>query len=129
MPHLYLIRGLPGSGKTKLAKAMLSAGMVSRIYSADDYFYRDVLDGKEYVFAPEFLGDAHKQCFTRARWVLSKWSKPVAVHNTFSRIWEMQPYIDLGFPFTVITCEGDYGSVHAPHEVRERMAQRWEIYP
>lgn len=133
MPHLYLIRGLPGSGKTTLAKLMLHSGMVDRIYAADDYFYRDVPGGKEYVFAPEFLADAHKQCLDRTRQALFEWKMSVAVHNTFSRVWEMEPYFAIRTSpvrcdITIITCEGDYGSIHAPPEVRERMAKRWEAY-
>ena len=68
-PNLKLIimRGIPGSGKTTLARkiedlAMRSGYKITGICSADDYF---VKNGK-YVFDGKKLGEAHKFCQSKA---------------------------------------------------------------
>lgn len=80
---LYLVRGLPGSGKTTLAKK-LGGNWVA----ADDFF---VSDG-QYCFDPEQLAMAHSWCEDCAKTMLAQ-KVDVAVHNTFSQRWEMQPYL------------------------------------
>ena len=88
MSRLILIRGLPGSGKTTLAKAIRSSR--SREFAADDYFYKD----GEYSFDPSQLPDAHDWCLSQAKSAIADdWD--VIVHNTFTQCWEMQPYIYL----------------------------------
>ncbi|XP_023403015.1 NEDD4-binding protein 2-like 1 isoform X5 [Loxodonta africana] len=55
--HLYLLRGLPGSGKTTLARQLQHDFPRAVIFSTDDFFSRD--DGT-YEFNPDFLEEAHK---------------------------------------------------------------------
>ena len=53
----------------------------------------------------------------------------VAVANTFTRISEMQPYFDLGYPTTVYRMTKQYGSVHeVPKDTIERMVWRFQGY-
>jgi predicted kinase len=61
---LYILRGIPGSGKTTHAKRL--AGTNGAVISADDYFMRD----GEYCFDASKLGEAHAACFRRAVWTL-----------------------------------------------------------
>jgi hypothetical protein len=55
----------------------------------------------------------------------------VIVHNTFTQLREMKPYMDLadefGYSVSEIVCRGNFGSVHGvPEEAIERMRNRWE---
>lgn len=125
MGELVLIRGLPGSGKTTIAKAM--AGYSH--YEADQYFSR--VDG-EYRFDPAQLKDAHQWCQDCVDDELAD-GQNVVVANTFSQRWEMQPYMNMakrmGIKVRVITAKGRFESIHGvPAEKIEAMRQRWEEF-
>ncbi|XP_043203069.1 uncharacterized protein LOC122371062 [Amphibalanus amphitrite] len=87
---LVLMRGLPGSGKTTLAKQL--AGRGGLVVSADDYF---VNSRGQYVFNPAKLSEAHEWCRQQARAAMRRGRTPVVVDNTNTQAWEMQPYVKL----------------------------------
>lgn len=124
---LYVIRGLPGSGKTTFAEHLVSAGLIKRYWEADQFF---VVDGV-YRFDPKRLGDAHNWCKAQVEADLDA-GVDVAVSNTFVRHWEFQPYVDMadcrGVIRFVVAMHGGYGSVHdVPEEVLCRMRRNWEV--
>ena len=84
---LVLIRGLPGSGKTTMARVLALVGYEH--YEADQYFERD----GQYQFNPSELPKAHAWCLARVKESMALGVSCV-VANTFTRLWEMQPYID-----------------------------------
>ncbi len=57
MKVAYILRGIPGSGKTTLAKILAEPEGV--IHSTDDYFYQ----GGVYRFQPERLPEFHEKNF------------------------------------------------------------------
>lgn len=122
---LYIIRGLPGSGKTTLAHRLASAtGGV--VYEADDLF----TEAGEYRFDPNRLGEAHEQCFRNTAAALHE-GRTVCVANTFTRRYEWERYQllaqKLGVPCQILICQGNFGSVHdVPAETYHRMKLRWE---
>ena len=129
MNTLFLVRGLPGSGKSHFAESY-----VARCVAADDYF---VVDG-EYRFNPDDLALAHKWC-QRTTWDLLKSGEDVAVHNTFTQRWEMEPYITMAkehnYRVVVVDCfdagltdeELAERNTHGvPVEVIAKMRERWE---
>ena len=125
--HLYIIRGVPGSGKTTLAAKMLDRAMIDSFYEADDHM---VDDSGNYRFDPSRLKHCHNECQRSVRHALrNEWS--VAVSNTFTRKWEMQPYLDmaeeLGIQVTVLVCQGEFDNVHGvPADKVRVMRERFE---
>ncbi|XP_003409540.1 NEDD4-binding protein 2-like 1 isoform X2 [Loxodonta africana] len=87
--HLYLLRGLPGSGKTTLARQLQHDFPRAVIFSTDDFFSRD--DGT-YEFNPDFLEEAHKWNQKRARKAMRNGTSPIIIDNTNLHAWEMKPY-------------------------------------
>ena len=113
---LTLIRGLPGSGKSTLAKE------IGCLHIEADMFF---MDNGVYNFNPEKIKEAHKWCQDTTREALKY--VDVVVSNTFSQIWEMQPYLDMDADITVITATGDYANTHnVPNYVIRNMKERWE---
>ena len=127
---LFLLRGLPGSGKTTLAN-QLGGSLVE----ADRYF---MVYG-EYKFDAAKLKEAHAWCRNQVK----EWMKTndrgfdvprIVVSNTFTQEWEMKPYFDLakehGYTVFSLIVENRHGgkNVHdCPEETITKMRERFEI--
>jgi energy-coupling factor transporter ATP-binding protein EcfA2 len=94
--HIVLIRGLSGSGKTTLANLIIGAidaeGERRIAISADDYFTAE--DGT-YKFVYEDLSAAHDWCKQEVEACAVEGYDVIVVHNTFTRSWEINPYIEI----------------------------------
>ena len=123
---LILIRGLPGSGKTTLAKKLEKTHPNAVHLEADMYFMKD---GK-YEFNAAILPYAHKWCADSARIFMDN-GKDVIVSNTFSTNKEMKPYVEhaqkLKIDIKVYRMKSFFGSIHdVPEETIEKMRKRFE---
>ena len=122
---LFLIRGLPGAGKTSFAHSI-----TPHVVSADDYFTD--ADGN-YEFNLLLLSKAHEWCFHQVDKLLSR-GNTVAVANTFTREWEMENYFNLAkeyqIPVFAVIVENRHGSesIHdVPQDAIDRMRKRFQV--
>ncbi|XP_073954881.1 uncharacterized protein [Choristoneura fumiferana] len=95
---LILMRGVPGSGKSYLAKQLLltmcpESLFETHILSTDDFFY----DAKGvYRHERTRLSEAHYWNQNRAIQAMRQGISPIFIDNTNVEIWEMQPYVREG---------------------------------
>ena len=117
---LYIVRGIPGSGKSTFAKKLVGHDFL--VCEADKYFIDKETD--EYKFDVSKIKDAHKFCQ----------DTEIAVSNTFTQEWEMEVYFKLAeqYGYTVFTVivENRHGGKNAhgvPEDKIEQMKNRFEI--
>lgn len=126
--RLIIIRGLPGAGKTTFAKKMYK-GIAH--YEADMFFERT----GTYIFDRNKLLEAHDWCQNKVYRKILK-GKDVVVSNTFTRIFEIMPYLEMLndtehiYDITIVELFSDYGSIHnVPDKTLANMKARWENIP
>ena len=128
MKELFLLRGLPGAGKTTLANSIGGVHL-----EADMYFCLEDEDGK-YKFDVSKLKDAHKWCQDQVYLSMAHNCTKIVVSNTFTQEWEMQPYFDLaekyGYRVYSLVVENRHGGVNehgVPEEKLVQMKNRFNI--
>lgn len=130
MRTLYLIRGVPGSGKSTFAQNLKKAGLVAAVFEADQFF----INGKgEYEFDPRLLHQAHTHCQDRTALYL-KGNISVAVANTSTTEKEVEVYRKIaeetGSKFVSVIVENrhDGKNVHnVPEDKLLQMKRRFSI--
>lgn len=125
---LFLLRGLPGAGKSTLA-SILGDFLMDTVIEADNYF---MVEG-QYVFNPAHLHKAHKWCQQQAEQGMINGER-VIVSNTFTTEKELKPYLDMaqkyGYSIVSLVVENRHGShsVHnVPEETMEKMENRFVV--
>lgn len=88
---VFIMRGVSGSGKSTIARAIQKVYPSAVLCSADDYFMRE----GEYHFSADDLGSAHKYCQRLAEEAVRKDSNVIIIDNTNVKRWEMKFYMDL----------------------------------
>jgi len=131
MSTLYLIRGLPHTGKTTLARTLIEQSSVPISHWEFDQFFMDPVTGI-YDFRPELVGMAHDYAYGNAMSSLVK-GFPVVVSNCMSTQREVDRYMrgadKVGVAVKVIERRGvKSGKSKTPKFVADRMAARWEAH-
>jgi len=101
--------------------------MVAHEHFEADMFF---MEGGIYRYDPTKIKQAHEWCQSETFKALSN-GKSVVVSNTFTRIFEMEPYFEIAKAFgiepMIIEATGNWPNVHGvPAEVVEKMRKRWE---
>lgn len=123
MKTLYIIRGVPGSGKSTWARTQLGI----KPFEADDFFMRDGV----YRYQADMVPRAHDFCKRRCENAMQEGQEIIAVANTFTRKWEYNKYLELaekyGYEVVIHICRGNYKNVHnVPTDVIAKMRERFE---
>ena len=136
MRTLFLLRGLPGAGKSTFANLIWQSNV---IFEADKFFV-DEKTG-EYVFKPELLHIAHDWNQKRVEEAMlqnirsnGEYYPEIVVANTLTTEKELEPYLELArnYNFTIVSLivENRHGnkSVHGvPDETMEKMRNRFAV--
>lgn len=88
---MFIMKGLPGSGKSTIVKTIQEVYKDSVVCSADFYFMKS---GK-YKFRADKLKDAHQACQNKATASASRGMNVIIIDNTNVRNWEMKFYLTL----------------------------------
>ena len=123
--ELFLLRGLPGAGKSTLGKIL-----GGKHFEADMYFVRD----GEYKFDVTKLKEAHEWCRSSVGGLMINEEPRLVVSNTFTQEWEMEAYYKLaethGYRVYSLIVENRHGGINehgVPNDKVEIMKERFEI--
>ena len=130
MKTLYIVRGVPGSGKSTFAKS------IGGIHIEADQFF---MENGKYNFDITKLKLAHKYCQNQTEaWMKTDGTQvnndKIVVSNTFTQEWEMEPYFKLaekyGYRTFSLIVENRHGGVNehdVPEDKLELMKNRFEV--
>jgi len=131
-----------GAGKSTIGE-MFDDGATTRILSTDDLFY---VDG-EYKFDPSKLAEYHQAIIDKVESLMVEYDWKIMDHdyswfpidrivvcNTFTQMWEMEPYFNLAkkhdWCIHTIIAENRHGSdsIHdVPADVIKSQKERFEV--
>jgi predicted kinase len=125
---LYILRGLPSSGKTTLAKTLEISLQDCIAYAADDFHYDDQ---GNYNWKPENVHLAHKWCQDSVMVCMDAGVANIVVHNTSTSEKELKPYTSManayGYKVVSLIIEKRHSNKNnhnVPEDVVNKMEER-----
>ena len=127
---LYIVRGIPGSGKSTFAKTLGGTH-----FETDEFF---MVDG-EYKFDPTKLKEAHRWCQDSVNTAMilnhtAGLNNVIVVSNSFTQEWEMEPYFQMadtyGYKVFSVIVENRHGGINThgvPEDKLQAMRDRFEF--
>jgi len=105
---LYIIRGIPGGGKTTLAKSLLKTGAIERFFEYGVFTCHCLKNGFNKTSFSQFQENTREAVFSEL-----EQGKHVAVVHSFAKLFLMKPFIDFvkkkDIPYAIISCVGQSG--------------------
>ena len=124
---LYIVRGIPGSGKSTFAKTL-----GGQHYEADMYFIDPTIG--EYKFDGSKIKNAHAWCLDKVKTDMAVARDKIVVSNTFTQEWEIESYFELakqyGYKTFSIVVENRHDGINVhnvPEDKIEQMKNRFSI--
>lgn len=104
MNTLYIVRGLPGSGKSQFARKLVSKSEF--VFEANKYMLDE---NGNYKYQASKLAFCHNKCFDNVKYAMIYGVDKIVVVNTFIRKNDYNRYINLANKFQydvrIITCK------------------------
>ncbi|KAH9495723.1 hypothetical protein Btru_016136 [Bulinus truncatus] len=98
-PVMVIMRGLPGSGKSHLARLLIDEGakmgVLGVTLSTDDYFMQQGV----YAYSKNDIGIAHDWNKKRALTYVMESKSPIIIDNTNTSLWEFLPYAEMAWRY------------------------------
>lgn len=123
---LYIVRGLPGSGKSTFAKSL-----GGKHFEADMYF---IDENGVYNFDFAKIKMAHNWCMIQTQKAMVDEEPKIIVSNTFTQEWEMDTYFELAkennykvFSVVVENRHGGKNEHGVPEDKLQIMKDRFEF--
>lgn len=123
MRKMILMRGVPGSGKSFLAKR-LAGRLGGKIYSADDM----LMTGEEYVWTSPLVYTAHQIVQQLVKLAMIRNEKVIIIDNTNIRPRQARPYVELAVKHAY-EIEVREPTTHWRHDVQELLARGTHSIP
>ena len=131
---LFILRGLPGSGKTTAAEILADRGTFYDkdsnwvVATADDYFMNEGV----YNFNASKLGSAHKSCQMKVENAMKDGDWKIFVANTSTTVKELNDYYKLadkyGYMVVSMIVENRHNGKNVVPEVAlKRMLERFHV--
>ena len=129
---LYIVRGIPGSGKSTFAESLGCPYFEAEMFFMKDDVY--TFDGPKIKIAHAWCQNQVEEAMKFIEETHGLDNSEIAVSNTFTQEWEMEPYMKLaekyGYNVFSLIVENRHGGKNnhgVPEEKVESMRARFEI--